>query len=500
LATALPNTIDYTSKDFEGFRQSLFAYAQLAIPAWTARETGDMGVLFTDMISYVGDILSYYQDRIAAEAYLSTATQRSSVINLAALIGYTPAPALPATGSVTLASDPSTSAPITLPAGTALVTGYQASVDGVITFELDTAATVPPAGGTVTAPVTQGKDQGTYALNVAIGVPGATTYRVLDLGTSSGGANQSFTLPTSPVILSTLVVIVQLPAGAAAWSAVPSLLGAGPTDAVYAVSTDDAGTVTVAFGDGVNGMVPPTAVTISASYRVGGGAFGNLASGAITDLADVVTGVTVASSSATAGGADPESIASVRANAPRAWRTQQRAVTLQDFADAALAIPAVYKASAISAGPGSVTVYIVAAQNTAPTTALINATIALITPLAMAGMSVSVQAGTVVPVNLGSSSSPVQLYVQPTYSRAGTLNAVQQALQALFAPDAVDFGQLMPLSAIYAAIDAVPGVSLVNIPIYARGDLTQSGTFDAFFRTWELPSAGVFTVNATGGI
>jgi uncharacterized phage protein gp47/JayE len=160
----------------------------------------------------------------------------------------------------------------------------------------------------------------------------------------------------------------------------------------------------------------------------------------------------------------------------------------------------VYKASAISAGPGSVTVYIVAAQNTAPTTALINATIALITPLAMAGMSVSVQAGTVVPVNLGSSSSPVQLYVQPTYSRAGTLNAVQQALQALFAPDAVDFGQLMPLSAIYAAIDAVPGVSLVNIPIYARGDLTQSGTFDAFFRTWELPSAGVFTVNATGGI
>jgi len=111
-----------------------------------------------------------------------------------------------------------------------------------------------------------------------------------------------------------------------------------------------------------------------------------------------------------------------------------------------------------------------------------------------------VQAGSVVPVNIGSSASPVQLVIQPTYNRAVTLGAVTQALQNLFAPDNVDFGQLMPLSSVYAAIDAVPGVSLVNIPIYARSDLPQSGTFDAFFRAWECPSAGTFVINATGGI
>lgn len=500
MSTPLPNTIDYTSKDFTGFQTSLFAYADLTMPQWTARETGDLGVLFADMVAYVGDILSYYQDRIANEAFLATATQRSSVINLAALIGYTPAPALPATGSVTFVSDPATLIPITLAAGTQLVTGFQAAADSVVTFETDTAVTVPAAGGTVTATVTQGKDQGTYTLTVSIGTPAATAYQVLDLGQSTGLAGQQFALPSFPVLLSTLAIVVQLPAGPALWSAAPTLLDAGPTDTVYATSTDDSGVVTVTFGDGVNGSIPPSGVTISASYRVGGGAAGNLPSNSITDLAQAVTGVTVQSSTATAGGADPESVASVRLNAPRAWRTQRRCVTLTDFADAALAVPAVAKAASVSSGPGSVVIYIIAAANTAPTSALIAQVLAYVQPLAMAGMSVSVQAGSVVPVNLGTSSQPVQIFVQPAYSRAATLSAVQQAVQTLFAPDNTDFGMLMPLSAVYAAIDAVPGVSLVNIPVYARNDVAQSGTYDAFFRAYEIPAAGTFTFNGTGGV
>jgi len=500
VGTPLPNVVDYISKDFTGFQQSLFAYADLAMPQWTSRDTGDFGVLFTDMISYVGDILSYYQDRIANEAFLATATQRASVLNLAALIGYTPSPALPATGTVTLVSDPGTTGSILLPAATQLITGYQASVDGNITFELDADTTVPAAGGSVTANVTQGKDQGHYALTVSIGVASATTYQVLDLGTSTGVAGQSFALPTAPLLPPTLVVIVQLPGGPAVWSATDSLLDAGPTDTVYSVATDATGASTIVFGDGVNGMVPPSGVVISASYRVGGGAYGNLAAGSITDLAHAVTGVTVQSSSQTLGGADAESLDSIRINAPRAWRTQKRCVTLADYADAALSLSAVSKASAISSGTGAVTVYILAAQRSAPTTALITQVQNTLAPLVVAGMSVSVQAGTVVSVNIGTSASPVQLYVQPSYNRAATLGAVTAALQAVFAPDAVDFGELVPLSAIYAAVDAVPGVSLVNIPVFARSDLPQTGTFDAFFRAWECPAAGTFTINATGGV
>jgi uncharacterized phage protein gp47/JayE len=500
VATPLPNVVDYTSKDFAGFQQSLFAYAALTMPQWTAREAGDFGVLMTDMVSYVGDILSYYQDRIANEAFLATASQRASIVNLAALIGYVPSPAIAATGTVTLVSDPAVGSSTLLPAGTALITGYQSAIDGVVTFELDSDTTVPPAGGSVTANVTEGADQGTYTLSVAIGVPASTNFSVVDLDVSSGVAGQSFTLPTSPLLPDTLTLIVQLPAGPSVWNRIDSLLQAGPTDQVYALGTDANGASLIEFGDGVNGAIPPSGVVISASYKIGGGAYGNLASGSITDLAHAVPGVTVASSSTTTGGADPESLASVRINAPRAWRTQQRAVTLQDYADAALSVPAVSKASALMSGPGAVTIYILAAQRAAPTSALITAAQNAVAPRAMAGMSVNIQSGSVVGVNIGSPSAPVQLVVQPTYSRAVTLGAVTQALQTLFSADNTDFGMLMPLSAVYAAIDAVPGVSLVNVPVYARADLPQSGTFDAFFRAWECPAAGTFTLNATGGI
>ena len=36
----------------------------------------DVGVMLVDLLAYVGDQLSYYQDAVATEAYLGTARQR----------------------------------------------------------------------------------------------------------------------------------------------------------------------------------------------------------------------------------------------------------------------------------------------------------------------------------------------------------------------------------------------------------------------------------------
>jgi len=47
------------------------------MPQWTARRPPTMGVLFTDMVSYVGDILSYYRTALGPNRSLPTATQRS---------------------------------------------------------------------------------------------------------------------------------------------------------------------------------------------------------------------------------------------------------------------------------------------------------------------------------------------------------------------------------------------------------------------------------------
>lgn len=64
---------------------------------WTTRSSDDYGIAFVEMWAYIADVLTFYQERIANEALLRTATQPASVTYLASLIGYRPAPGRAAT-------------------------------------------------------------------------------------------------------------------------------------------------------------------------------------------------------------------------------------------------------------------------------------------------------------------------------------------------------------------------------------------------------------------
>jgi hypothetical protein len=80
--------IDYLTKDYEGFKQGMLAQIPLLLPEWKDRSESDFGVVLVELFAYAADILSYYQDRVANEAYLTTASQRRSVTELLRLIGY----------------------------------------------------------------------------------------------------------------------------------------------------------------------------------------------------------------------------------------------------------------------------------------------------------------------------------------------------------------------------------------------------------------------------
>jgi hypothetical protein len=88
--------IDYLAKDFLSFREALSDFSTLEYPAWQERSEADFGVMFMEALCALADDLSYQQDRIAAEAYLATATERLSVVRHARLVGYEPQPALAA--------------------------------------------------------------------------------------------------------------------------------------------------------------------------------------------------------------------------------------------------------------------------------------------------------------------------------------------------------------------------------------------------------------------
>lgn len=496
--------IDYTSKDYTGFLNSMLTFATTAFPEWTNQNPGSLEVMLLEAVSRELDVLSYYGDRIVGEAYIGTATQLSSVIQLAALLGYTPGQALAATGTVTFQTTSNGSA-VNIPAATQVTSDYISSINGPIIFETTSAVTVPGNGGTVVANVVQGATQGSAVFTV--GNSTATPFQLTTelLGTSDGSQLQTFNLANNPVVSGSITIYVQNPnfPGTSGsdpilkWNKVDSLQQATASSPSWAETVDANGVVSIHFGDGINGMIPPAGLNIYANYRVGGGTIGNLSSNSIIDIASPILGVTIASSSATTGGTAAEGIDQIRVNAPRAFTTQQRAVTLADYGRLAMSLPAVSQANAVANTYTNVTVYITGSGNTIPTQATLDAVTAYLQPLALAGTVVTCTAATLVPINVGSVSTPVVIGCSSQYSPTSIQTIATQAIQNLFAPSSVTLGGRVSLSSVYSALYNIPGVQYVNIPLFVRSDATQLGAADILMRSYELPTAGNIIILVT---
>jgi len=114
------DSIRYRIGDYGSFRQAMLQaiHAQAALKSWTARADDDFGIALLDMWAYVLDILTFYQERIANEAYLSTAVLPESLRRLVGQIDYHPAPGKAAATYLAFAlQQPSPSLPdLTIPA------------------------------------------------------------------------------------------------------------------------------------------------------------------------------------------------------------------------------------------------------------------------------------------------------------------------------------------------------------------------------------------------
>ncbi len=80
--------LNYLAKDYASFRQLILDRLAVIMPGWQERHAPDLEVALVEVLAYVGDHLSYYQDAVATEAYLDTARQRISVRRHARLVDY----------------------------------------------------------------------------------------------------------------------------------------------------------------------------------------------------------------------------------------------------------------------------------------------------------------------------------------------------------------------------------------------------------------------------
>ena len=90
--------IKYLNKDFSQFRENLIEYAKNYFPnTYNDFNESSPGMMFMEMASYVGDVLSYYTDNQLKESFLQFAGSRGNVLALAANVGYKQKNKIPAT-------------------------------------------------------------------------------------------------------------------------------------------------------------------------------------------------------------------------------------------------------------------------------------------------------------------------------------------------------------------------------------------------------------------
>jgi hypothetical protein len=448
-----PIEMDYTNRDYDAIVSFLVSAARGFMPEWvTVGETADFGTLLLELFAYVGDVSSYYIDRVAAEPFLATAQRRQSVLGIADMLGYIPVAQQAASGIVTLSLAESShlSDTITIPALTVVQTP-QSGNQAPVFFETSRDVSLGVSVRTVAVGVTEGRTVATEYLAVSNGAP-MQEYVVMNAGV---------------IYRSTRLYVQETDLTTVEWSYVDNLVMADPDASVWTTYLDDQQFTHIVFGDNVAGRIPPNGAQITVSYRYGAGAGGNVVGGTITLITPPIAGVDVVNSDPCNGGADNESIDQMRYSIPRAAKIRDRAITLQDFADLAHQVPGVAKAVAQGQFYTNIKVYIAPVGGGYPSDDLRAAVGTYLTERSLVGTTVEIHPLTGTEPLYQRVSLVIQLHVLKEFGQLTVTNAVRDAVNKLFAFESMEFGQFISQGDVYHACLAVPGVDYVVITAMA---------------------------------
>ncbi len=260
----------------------------------------------------------------------------------------------------------------------------------------------------------------------------------------------------------------------------------------FVVEVDNNEQAHVRFGDGFHGAIPNPDSIFTASYRIGNGTAGNVGREALSRIVLGVSGITTVRNPLPAsGGQDGELIEQVRQYAPQAFRVQERAVTVDDYAAAAERHPEVNQAAASLRWTGSwYTVFIaVDRQGGRPVDApfkieMLN----FLERFRLAGEDLDIDTPLFIPLDIewtvcvedGYYHSQVKQDLLNLFSN----RELPDGKRGFFYPDNFTFGQPVYLSQMIALAMQVPGVKWV--------DAEDAPGLPNRFRRWGQPSRGEF--------
>lgn len=479
--------IDYTSRHFEAIRSSLISYLQTNYPnSFRDMTESGIGMALIELLSYVGEMLSFQLDYVANENFITTARDRNNVMSLGKLVGYQMRTATSASVNVTASISGIQLQRVVIPAGTVVVTAKG------VTFQVIEEQYIPIGDTSAEIVFVQGESQqDTFSFPVGV-------------------ANwKKFVLSVAGVIYGSVEVYVD----GDKWTRVDSLVYASSTSKSYTIDYDDEDRATIQFGDGTNGQVPAAGASIEVTYRTGGGIQGNINVGEInTTVTGYLEGVLPQTDVDVAlynfergsGGEERETVEHAKLWIPYWVKTNGRAVTLEDFNTLATAFSdPVYGAFAYTSAklsqeiPESNLVEIYGwargsgGEIVAPSDNLKNALSAYFNnngkgAVRLVCVDVEVLDGENIYTDV-----EVSIKVQSDFSSAQVISDVTDALTAFFSSSDVLPGQPVRVSKIYSTVMDVEGVEyclidgitasrLVNetIAVGDGVDNTFSGTLD----------------------
>lgn len=307
------------------------------------------------------------------------------------------------------------------------------------------------------------------------------------------------------------------------WKPRRDLLDSQAGDRHFVVETENDGTAFLRFGDGKQGWRPGAGTAFTAIYRVGNGRRGNVGRQAIHHLVSddpgLITAVTkVWNPLPAAGGIEPEALAEVRRDAPQAFRTQERAVTPEDYVMMAQRHPGVQKAAATFRWTGSWhTVFVTIDRQGGKVVdeAFKEEMRRHLEKYRLAGHDVEVNGPILVPLEID-----LLVCVRPNYFRANVKAALLEVFSnrvlpdkrlGVFHPDNFSFGQPVFLSPLYAAAQSIPGVAFVRVTKFQRQGQDSTAALEAgklelgrleiacLDNDPNFPDRGVFRLDMQGG-
>lgn len=478
MTNIVPVQIDYTSRDYESLVTDLTNLVNVRTNSdWTADDPNDLGSVMLESFAYMGDIMSYYIDRIANEMSIDTAARRKTLVDMGKLFGYRVSGPTPA--EVAVRFENISDVNVDIPIGTQVLATLLFGPYTEIYFETTESATQLAPGDSITLLAKEGKTVNTDRPDLI----SATTNKPLptSLGTSTGAANQVVPLFDANIVDNSITVYVGQGDSFAPWKFVDTLAEFGGTSLVFTTEVDEYGGTSIVFGDGVNGAIPPVNQTISALYKTSAGISGNIAASTIEEvtfipgnnLPEAVSYLSVSNAAPSYGGANGDTNSQIRTKVKAAISARRRAVTLADYESLALQVPQVGRVKATAAVYSSVTLYAQTQNDGTVTPGIVSgsptATWQTIASNIRTYLKEKVPAGTTVTV---SQPTYVDFYItlnvvaESSYKNAAVERAIRSAFinpNGLFAYETVDFGQLIAYSAVMSKAAGVPGVKSVTI-------------------------------------